>query len=132
MRYLRTFALASSGLVFGTIGLLALAAPIPVARAYGFVLPGVDAFNEFRAVYTGFWLALAAAMITAARRPDVPLLGDLCGLMLLLQAAGRVVSLAVDGVPAPQFVAAMFAEASAAAAILVAPRLARSNRAVAS
>ncbi len=125
MRFLRTFALASSGVVFGTIGLLALVLPVPVARAYGFALPGVDAFNEFRAVYTGFWLALAAAMITAARRPDVPLLGDLCGLMLLLQAAGRVASLAMDGMPAPQFVAARFAEAIAAATILVTPRLRR-------
>ena len=129
MRFLRTFALASSGVVFGTIGLLALALPVPVARAYGFVLPGVDAFNEFRAVYTGFWLALAAAMITAARRPDVPVLGDLCGLMLLFQASGRVLSLAIDGMPAPQFVGAMFAEAIAAMTILVTPRL---RRAVAS
>ncbi len=125
MRFIRTFALASSGIVFATIGLLALALPVPVARAYGFVLPSVDAFNEFRAIYTGFWLALGAAMVTAARRPDVPLLGDLCGLMLLLQAGGRAASLALDGVPAPQFVGAMIGEALAAAAILVAPRVRR-------
>jgi hypothetical protein len=127
MRLLRTFALASSGIVFATIGLLALAAPTAVARAYGFTLDRVESFNEFRAVYSGFWLALCAAMITAARRPAEALLGDLCGVMLLLQASGRVLSLALDGRPAPEFLAAMVAEAVAGATILVAPRAHRAE-----
>lgn len=121
--HLRTFALASSGLVFATIGVLALAWPIAVARAYGFTLDHVDSFNEFRAVYTGFWLSLGVAMITAARRPDVPLLGDVCGVMLFLQSAGRMLSLAIDGRPAPEFLAAMVAEMIGAVVILAVPRL---------
>ncbi len=123
MRFLRTFALASSGAVFAAIGVLALVLPGRVARAYGLSLSGVDAYNEFRAVFTGFWLALGVAMITAARRPDVPLLGDLCGLMILLQSGARLVSIIVDGRPSPQFVVAMLGEALAAAAILLPPRI---------
>ena len=121
--HLRTFALASSGLVFATIGVLALFSPLAVARAYGFTLDRVESFNEFRAVYTGFWLSLGVAMITAARRPDVPLLGDICGVMLFLQSSGRILSLAVDGRPAPEFLAAMVAEMIGALTILAVPRM---------
>ena len=123
IQHLRTFALASSGLVFATIGLLALVWPIPVARAYGFTLERIESFNEFRAVYTGFWLSLGVAMITAARRPDVPLLGDLCGVMLFLQSSGRILSIAIDGRPAPEFLGAMVAEMIGALTILVVPRM---------
>jgi hypothetical protein len=123
IQHLRTFALASSGIVFTTIGLLALASPVAVARAYGFTLDRVESFNEFRAVYTGFWLSLGVAMITAARRPDVPILGDVCGVMLFLQASGRILSLALDGRPAPEFLVAMVAEMMGALTILVVPRL---------
>src|SRR5690242_3676312 len=99
MMSFRRLALALSGLTFASIGLLALFMPVAVARVYGFALLGVEGLDEFRAVYTGFWLSLAVAMITAARRTDVPLLGDICGVMLLLQALGRAASFALDGRP---------------------------------
>ena len=118
-RSLRRIALAGSGLTFGTIALAAIAWPQAVAARYGLHLDGVDAFNEFRAVFVGFWLALATAMIVAARRPALSTLGDLCGLALLLQAAGRLLSVAVDGRPSLPFVGAMIGEAIAGAVVLL-------------
>ncbi len=118
LRHARTLALGGAGLTFGTIGVLALAWPTRVAQEYGLSLPGIEGLNEFRAVYTGFWISLCIAMITAARRPDVPLLGDVCGGMLLCQALGRLVSFVLDGTPKPTFVAAFFAELASAITIL--------------
>ena len=96
---LRRLVLGGSGVLFGVIALFAIVAPRAVAARYAYGLDSVDSFNEFRAIFVGFWLALAAMMITAARRPDVRLLGDLCGWALVLQAAGRALSVALDGVP---------------------------------
>ena len=46
-------------------------------------------------------------------------LGDLCGLALLLQAAGRLLSVAADGRPSLPFLAAMIGEALAGAIVLL-------------
>jgi uncharacterized protein DUF4345 len=118
LRHARTVALAGAGLTFGTIAILAIVAPHAVANEYGFTLARIEGMNEFRAVYTGFWLSLAIAMITAVRRPDVPLLGDICGAMLLLQATGRALSFGLDGRPKWTFVAAFVAELLSAITIL--------------
>lgn len=123
LHLLRRLSLAGSGLTFGTIALIGIAAPHTVAGVYGLSLAGVDGLNEFRAVYTGFWISLCVAMLTAARRPDETLLGDICGLMLLMQSLGRVMSVAVDGRPSWQFLVAMVAELMSAVMIL-APRVA--------
>lgn len=116
---LRRLALAGSGLTFGSIAVAAVVWPRAVAARYGLHLDGIDAFNEFRAVFVGFWLALATAMIVAARRPTLTTLGDLCGLALLLQAAGRLLSVAVDGGPSLPFVGAMIGEAIAGGIVLL-------------
>jgi hypothetical protein len=114
----RDLLLLGSGLTFGSIGVLAIFAPRTVASAYGFDLQRVETWNEFRAVFTGFWLALLLLFVTAVRRKDVPVLGNLCGAALLLQAGGRALSFALDGIPAAPVVGAFFAEALAGAAIL--------------
>jgi hypothetical protein len=75
--------------------------------------------NEFRAVFTGFWLGLAALMITAARRPENVVLGDLCGLALALQAGGRLLSVVLDGVPRSDWIVIMVGEAIAGATVLI-------------
>ncbi len=116
---LRSIVLAGSGLTFGAIALAAIVWPRTVAARYGLHLDGVDAFNEFRAVFVGFWLALATAMIVAARRPALTTLGDLCGLALLLQAAGRLLSVAVEGPPSLPFLGAMVGEAIAGITVLL-------------
>ncbi len=119
LRLLRRFALLTSGATFAVIGVLAVFAPAAVARAYGLALVGVDGLAEFRAVFTGFWLSLAYAMVTAAtRRRDVPLLGNVCGVMILCQSLARLASLGLDGRPSWPFVSALVMELGTACAIL--------------
>lgn len=93
-------------------------APHAVARAYGLALLGTDGLNEFRAVFGGFWLSLSVAMLAEARRAAATRLGDVCGLMILLQALGRAMSFIADGRPSGAFVAAFVAETATAIAIL--------------
>ncbi len=119
IKSLRRIVLAGSGLTFGTIAVAAMVWPRAVAAQYGLHLDGIDAFNEFRAVFVGFWLALATSMIIAARRPALSTLGDLCGLALLLQAGGRLLSVATDGRPSLPFLGAMVGEALAGAIVLL-------------
>ncbi|HTQ48090.1 MAG TPA: DUF4345 family protein [Polyangiaceae bacterium] len=119
LQNLRRLVLAGSGLTFGTIAIAAVVWPRTVAVQYGLHLDGVDAFNEFRAVFVGFWLALATSMIVAARRPALSTLGDLCGIALVLQAMGRLPSVAVDGRPSVPFLGAMVGEALAGAVVLL-------------
>lgn len=121
--FLRRLSLAGSGATFGAIAILAAVAPVPVARAYGLTIDGVDAANQFRAVFTGFWAGLALWMIIASRPSQPRLLGDLAGVAILLQGLARAFSLVADGVPSERFVLAMGGEIVAALAILLPPRL---------
>ena len=57
-------------------------------------------------------------LFTAARRGAPRVLGDLFGLALVLQAAGRLLSVAVDGVPRADFLSAMVDEAVAGVIVL--------------
>jgi hypothetical protein len=77
-RALRRVALAGSGVTFGAIAILSLVAPAAVFAHYGLALTGPDAANELHAVFTGFWLGLAALLFTAARAPEDQRLGDPC------------------------------------------------------
>lgn len=115
---LRRLALAGSGLTFGFIALASIVAPAAVAARYAYTVGTADAFNEFHAVFTGFWLGLFALMITAARRPEDQRLGDLCGLAIGLQASSRFFSMAAHGVPSQSFVSAAIGEALTAVLIL--------------
>lgn len=115
---LRRLALAGSGLTFGAIALASLVVPRAVAAKYAYTIDGADAANEFHAVFTGFWLGLAAMMLTAARRPEQRLLGDLCGIAIGLQASARLVSILLHGMPTASFLGACAAELVTAALIL--------------
>ena len=115
---LRRLALAGSGLTFGFIALASIAAPAAVAARYAYAVGSADAFNEFHAVFTGFWLGLSVLMLTAARRAEDQRLGDLCGLAIGLQASARLFSMAAHGVPSQSFVSAAIGEALTAALIL--------------
>ena len=116
----RRLVLGGSGLIFPGIALAALFAPHFVARQYGLTVEGPDALNQFRAVFIGFWCGLGALMLTAARRTDLPLLGDLCGVLLVCQALGRLLSLGLDGMPDLRFVGAMVLELSSGIVVLAA------------
>ena len=90
---LRRWSLAAGGLTFLGIAILTLIFPKQVAWAYAYSLPSGDAFIEFGAIFVGFWLGLAVLLLTAAKRLDNVLLGNLGALAILLQALGRPVGL---------------------------------------
>jgi hypothetical protein len=104
----RQVLLGLTALVFTAIAAGSLVAPHTMAEGLGYSLDNVDAMSEFRAIYVGLWLATAALLVVALRRVRQAVLGDLCALLVLGQTVGRVVSLALDGVPSgrvwPMFV----------------------------
>jgi hypothetical protein len=91
--------LGLAALVFLGIAVASLYAPRDMARALGYTLDNVDAMSEFRAVYVGLWTATALLLLLAVVRIDQAILGDLGALLILGQVGGRIVSLALDGVP---------------------------------
>jgi hypothetical protein len=107
-----------SGLTLIIIALVAIPLPRVVAEGYGLTLEHKQSFNEFRAVFVGFWIGQGALMLVAARRRDLPLLGDLCAMLILCQAGGRALSFALDATLEPRFLLAFAAEVLAAAVIL--------------
>ena len=98
-RTARRFLLLAAAAVFSAIALASLLMPHRMARQLGYELTSVDALSEFRAVYVGVWLATAVLLIVAAVRVHSLLLGDLAALLILGQTLGRILSLAIDGVP---------------------------------
>ena len=115
---LRRLGLAGSALTFGFIALGSIVAPAKVAAQYAYTVGTPDSFNEFHAVFTGFWLGLCAWMLTAARRWEDRRLGDLAGIAIGLQALARLLSIAMHGAPSPSFTSAMLGEMVTAAVIL--------------
>ncbi|MFN7135019.1 MAG: DUF4345 family protein [Myxococcales bacterium] len=118
-RRIRQALLLMNAAIFGSIAVAALVAPRLVAPQYGYTLDSVESFAQFRAVFTGFWLGLTALMVTAARRVELTVLGDLAGLFILLQACARFASMALDGVPRLEFVGAAVGELLVGLTILV-------------
>lgn len=114
----RQIALAIAGLTFLVIAILSLFIPRVVATAYGYSLDSVDAFNEFRAIFMGFWTGLAVLLLTAAKQADNTQLGNLGGWMILLQALGRLSSFLLDGVPSARFEFAFILELTLSLLIL--------------
>jgi hypothetical protein len=115
---LRRLGLAGSALTFGFIALGSIVAPAKVAAQYAYTVGTADSFNEFHAVFTGFWLGLCVWMLTAARRWEDRRLGDLAGIAIGLQALARLLSIAMHGTPAPSFTSAMIGEMITAVVIL--------------
>jgi len=94
------------------------------AYLYGYTLNGVDGHNEFRAVYMGFWIGLTVLFFVAAWKIDVPILGDIAALMVLLQALGRLLSFLLDGKPSERFIIVFFLEfISGVFGLLMRPKL---------
>jgi len=88
-----------TAVVFTAIAIGSLLIPHQMAAQLGYTLDNVDALNEFRAVYVGVWLATAVLLVVAARRIEEALLGDLAALLILGQTFGRLLSMAIDGLP---------------------------------
>jgi Domain of unknown function (DUF4345) len=115
---LRRLGLLGSGLIFGSIALLSLAVPERVAAQYAYSVGTPDSFNEFHAVFTGFWLGLCLLMLTAARRWEDRRLGDLAGAAIGFQALARLLSIGLHGAPSASFTSAMLGELVTALVIL--------------
>ena len=113
----RSAALYVSAATLVVISLTALVSPDLVARSYGLHLAH-ETMSEFRAVFVGGFLGQAVVMALAARRRDVPLLGDACGVLILAQALGRALSFGLDGTLEPRFVLAFAAELAAGLAVV--------------
>lgn len=110
MLFIRRLILIGNGLVFLLIAIAILFYIKPAAALYGYSLNGIDGFNEFRAVYMGFWVGLAIISFVAAKRLELSILGDLALLLVLLQSLGRFLSFALDGIPHERFVIVTFME----------------------
>ena len=115
---LRRLGLAGSAATFGLIALGSIVMPEKIAAQYAYTVGSPDSFNEFHAVFTGFWLGLCVWMLTAARRWEDRRLGDLAGIAIGLQALARLYSIIAHGMPAPSFTSAMLGELVTAAVIL--------------
>ncbi len=115
---LRRLLLFGTGLTFLAIAVVSWIIPTTVAAQYSLTLDTPGSWNQFRAVYAGFWVGLFVLMATAARRVEDARLGDLCAILILCQALARGASLVCDGVPESRFLAAAGGELATALAIL--------------
>jgi hypothetical protein len=79
--------------------LAAMLDPDRVADAMGLFLVGVNGYSQFYAIYVGVRLATAGLALLAARKGDLPILGDLAALLILAQPFGRLVAAFAIGLP---------------------------------
>jgi hypothetical protein len=124
---LRKINLVGIGLTFLFIAGYVLFNIEKAAYIYGYTLNGVDGHNEFRAVYMGFWIGLTVLCFVAARKIEMPILGDLAALMVLFQALGRLLSFMLDGKPSKLVIVVFFLELiSSVFGLLMRPKLSAS------
>lgn len=90
--------IAVIAVLFGGMGVYALAAPAALIRPFGVTLGSAVSRSEVRAVYGGFGLAIAAVLGYAAFREGDVQKGILItvGAALAGMALGRIVSAVVD------------------------------------
>ena len=119
LRTVRRILLALSSLLFLLFALYALLAPHALAKSIDYELPTPNALSEFRAIYVGLCSAMALVFAWAARDVDRTRLADVCGIIYVGLACGRITALVVDGVPDPVFIAAGAAELAFGLAILL-------------
>jgi hypothetical protein len=79
--------------------LSAMLDPDRIAEAMGLFLVGVNGYSQFYAIYVGVRLATAGLALLAARRGELPILGDLAALFILAQPLGRLIAAFAIGLP---------------------------------
>lgn len=125
--FLRKINLIGNGLAFLFIAGYVFFNTEKAAYLYGFTLNGADGHNEFRAVYMGFWIGLTILFFAAASKIELPILGDIAALMVLLQALGRLLSFLLDGKPSERFIIVFFLElTSSVFGLLMRPKISTS------
>ena len=110
-------ALGMAALVFAWVGLNGLFAPNAIAGPVELVAPSASANNEIRANYGGMHLAMSA--LFAAGAVSLGFRWAATVVLMLFSGglvAGRLVSVAVDGVPNGFVIQLLITEATAAAA----------------
>jgi hypothetical protein len=76
----------------------------------------------------GFWIGLTVLFFVAAWKIEVPILGDIAALMVLLQALGRLLRFLLDGKPSERFIIVFFLElTSSVFGLLLRPKYPRRN-----
>ncbi|WP_280421087.1 DUF4345 domain-containing protein [Nocardia carnea] len=95
---MRTVVLTAAALFFTGMGLYALTAPARLVRPFGIAVTTSSGRSEVRAVYGGFGLAVAAALIWSATTTGELGRGVVIAVAIALagMAAGRVVSRVLD------------------------------------
>jgi len=122
--FIRKVILFGDGLTFLLIAIGVLFSTEKASYLYGYTLNGIDGHNEFRAVYIGFWIGLTILFFTAVRKIDLPVLGDIALVMVLLQSLGRVLSFVMDGIPDKRYIIVFFMEfVSSVIGLLMRPQL---------
>ena len=105
------------------VGALHLLAPQMMMKEPGIVLSSTNHFHVVRAAYGGAYLGIAALFLAGAfGRIDVR--AALTAVVLIFSgfALGRVVSIAVDGMPVPLYLGVLGAELLFAACAVLALR----------
>ncbi len=115
----RRIVLTLTGLSFLAIAVGSLIAPVKMAEPLGYRLDSINALNEFRAIYVGLWLVHAGLCFWASRRIRERVLGDIAGLLVAGQVVGRLISIAIDGLPEGAMVGTAAAELAAVVLIFV-------------
>ncbi|MEU1205462.1 DUF4345 domain-containing protein [Nocardia sp. NPDC005825] len=108
--------LAIAAVAFAVIGLNGLLNPTTVAAGIGLQIMATAGFDEVRANYGGLQLAIAAILVIGlvrapARRPALAVVTAVCAGL----AFGRLVSIAVDGLPPANMVGLLVIEATTVA-----------------
>lgn len=123
------FTLVGAGLMMLVVGALHLVDPRLMMREPGIELGTINHLHVVRAAYGGAYLGIAALFLAgAARRIDARCALAAVALIFGGFALGRLVSIAVDGIPVPLYLGVLGAELFFSGCALLALRQRRGKR----
>jgi hypothetical protein len=114
LQLVRKLLLISNGLIFMVFAISTMVDVEFTSDFYAHTPKGIGGYNEFRAVFMGFWLGLTVLFFQAVRRYRLAIVGDLAFMLVLFQSLARLYSFAVDGIPPAKFIAFFVLELSSA------------------
>ena len=126
---LARFSLVVTILIYLIIGFWCLFAPVQTSSGVDIQLPTVTALVDFRATYGGMLVGIRIFFIICLKETHIRVGLYLQALSLGGLAFGRVVGLALDGIPKPLIIYFLVAEIAAVILAMVAlSRLGRTRR----
>ncbi len=114
----RRIALGGAALVYLYVAVGSLLWAESFAEPFDYTLATVNAKNEWTAIYVGLWVFHAVIFTWAIVRIDLVVLGDVCGLLVLGQVAGRLLSFGLHGLPDARLLPPIIGEIVGAVLIL--------------